>query len=1202
MGIPSSIAPHEFHLDDRYRVERGGVLLSGIQALARVLLDRHRADARAGLRTGTFVSGYPGSPLAGFDLVLGRERVLMAEHDVHLVPGVNEELAATAVWGSQQDGLGALDGRDGVVAVWFGKAPGVDRCGDVFRHGNLMGVSPTGGVLVLAGDDPVSKSSTIPSASEIALSDAQMPVLYPGNPQEILDLGMHAIALSRQSGLWVSMKLVTNVADGFGTAEVGPDRVIPVVAPVDVDGTPWHYAQGGLALPPRNLSDERDLVSGRLEAARAYARANSLNEVTATGGDRPRVGIVAGGKTYHDVVQALREIGLGGDDVLEQAGVRLLRLGMIWPLEPEVVRAFARGLEEIVVVEEKRSFVELQVRDALYDLDTRPRVVGKRDEHGHRLFPADGELTPERVAPLLASRLPVGVAAGSPRERITVSVATEPAAPSPGSGPRVSRAPYFCSGCPHNRSTLVPDGSVAGGGIGCHTMAALTGRSAVAVTQMGGEGAEWIGRAPFTDRRHMFQNLGDGTLFHSGSMAIRACVSAGVNITYKILYNGTVAMTGGQDASGGVPVPELTRILEAEGVVRTIVCAEEPSSYPDDARWGRNVDVWPRDRLDEAQQLLRDVVGVTVIIYDQGCAAEKRRAAQAREAGDTGAARLHQRAGVRGLRRLWREEQLPVGAALRDRVRPQDPHPPVVVQPGLHVPRRRLPVVHHRHPDAPRATRRARTARAAAAGAPVAPVGREIPAIDDATLPEPDERSVVRGTSNLYLTGVGGTGVVTISQLLATAGLLDGFHVAGLDQTGLSQKGGPVVSHVKLSDEPVDEANTIGAAEADAYLGFDLLVAAEPRNLVQVGRGTRAVVSTSKVPTGSMVADAGLSFPIVDGLLEAVAARTGGAGDLHLDSLALAEGLFGDHMMANLLLLGAAYQAGVVPLSAASIERSVELNGVAVERNRQAFRWGRRYVIDPAGVLAAAGRPDVNPPIEPGSVPVTLRSTRGAPAAGAAPTGGAAKVLTGCELDGPVRAVVERRVPELVDYQHARLARSYLDTVTRVATVEQTAVPGSTALAEAVARNLFKLMAYKDEYEVARLSLRPGLRDELREQFPDGVKVRYRLQPPILRSLGMKKKVSLGPWFRPVFGALRAMRRVRGTPFDPFGHTSVRRTERALVDEYRGLVDKALADLSPATIDRAVALAELPDVIRGYEGVKLANVDAFHEQVRALGY
>ncbi|HEX6313183.1 MAG TPA: indolepyruvate ferredoxin oxidoreductase family protein [Acidimicrobiia bacterium] len=1182
MNRPRSGATADHSLGDRYGVEDGTVLLSGIQALVRILLDRHRADRRAGLRTATFVSGYQGSPLGGYDLALHRERALLDAHDVHFTPGVNEELAATAVWGSQQESLGALAGRDGVVGVWYAKAPGVDRCGDVFRHANLMGVHPRGGVVVLAGDDPASKSSTIPSASELALADAQLPVLSPGNVQEVLDLGFHAIALSRFSGLWVGMKLVTDVADGFGTAAVATDRVVPVLPAVEVDGAPWSYRQGGLALPPRNLVDERDLAAGRLAAARAYGSANRLNEVTHGGGATPRLGIVAGGKTYHDVVQALHDLGIDGD-AAEHLGVRVLRLGMLWPLDRDVVRSFADGVDEILVLEEKRPFVEQQVRDLLYDAAARPRVVGKRDERGLALVPADGELTADRITPVLAARL--GDAAVAVRERVAVLAD----APTSRPRPAVTRAPFFCSGCPHNRSTNVPEGSVAGGGIGCHTMAAMIGRSAVAMTQMGGEGAEWIGRAPFTDRPHVFQNLGDGTFFHSGSMAVRACAAAGVNITFKLLYNGAVAMTGGQDAAGAMPVPELTRALEAEGVRRTIVCAEDPSAYPRGARWAPNATVWNRDRLDEAQRALRDEPGVTVLVYDQGCAAEKRRHRKRSElatptqrvfinervcegCGDCGA--KSNCLSVQSFEtEFGRKRRIHQSSCNLDFTCLEGDCPSFVT-------------VHE--------TRRSRRRRDARLREAAGGQSRPAPVVGGGELEEPDLPRV-DGAYALHLTGVGGTGVVTMSQVLATAALLDGFHVAGLDQTGLSQKAGPVVSHLKFATTPVAGSNAVGTGGADAYLAFDLLVAAEPRNLAVVGTGTRAVVSTSAVPTGSMVQDADASFPAIEGLVAAVDERTLRPA-VRLDAQHLAEELFGDHMLANSLLLGAAYQAGALPVSADSIERALALNGVAVARNQQAFRWGRRSVVEPeATAPAVSGNGSV-------AVPVSLGPTNGRhrvrPRAQA--TADALPAGIPPELPRETRRLLTVRVPELVDYQSSRVARRYLDTVLAVAAAEHRVAPGRGDLSASVARNLFTLTAYKDEYEVARLLLLPEFEASLRATFPDGGKVRYRLHPPILRALGMRRKVALGRWFRPLLRLLRSMRRVRGTPLDPFGQARVRRTERALVREYRDLVSSALEGLTLDSYEHAVEIADLPELVRGYESIKLTAAERFAEEARRL--
>jgi indolepyruvate ferredoxin oxidoreductase len=669
----------------------------------------------------------------------------------------------------------------------------------------------------------------------------------------------------------------------------------------------------------------------------------------------------------------------------------------------------------------------------------------------------------------------------------------------------------------------------------------------------------------------MFQNIGDGTFFHSGSMAIRACVAAGVNITFKLLHNGAVAMTGGQDAAGALTVAEITRLLDAEGVRRTIVCAEDPKAYPRDARWAPGVTVWSRDRLDEAQRALRDVPGVTVLIYDQACAAEKRRL---RKRGRASTPR----------QRVFINEMVCEGCgdcgAKSNCLSVQPVDTEFGRKTRIHQSSCNLDftcldgdcpsfvTVH----ETRRSRRRADARRLHGAAAPA----RDVPVVGPDDLEEPD-RPGVDGCFSISLTGVGGTGVVTMSQVLATAALLDGYHVSGLDQTGLSQKGGPVASHVKIATAPIAESNAIGAGEADAYLGFDLLVAAESRHLDAVRVGTRVVLSTSKVPTGAMVRDTSVAFPEVARLLQAVAQCTDGT-DAHLDAQALADGLFADHMMANPLLLGVACQVGALPLRAASIERALELNGVAVARNQQAFRWGRRYAIDPATVLAAAGHRDAlvapRPAVNGASLPEDL------PAA--------------------VRQLLEVRVPELVAYQGPRLARGYVDAVQRVVARERATVPGPTELSEAVARYLFKLMAYKDEYEVARLSLGPELDEALAAQFPDGGKMRYRLHPPVFRALGMKRKVALGRWFRPAFRGLHAMRRVRGTPFDPFGHTEVRRTERSLVREYRELVDDALARLSPATYDRAVELASLPELVRGYEKIKLASVEHFRTEAARL--
>ena len=1136
-----------YGLDDRYQLVEGDVLLTGVQALVRLPFDQVRADRHVNRRVGVFISGYEGSPLGGYDQALMREPALCAEHDVCLRPAVNEELAATAVWGSQQDRLGPLDGRDGVVGIWYGKAPGVDRTGDVFKHANLMGVAPNGGVVVLAGDDPSSKSSTVPSHSEVALSDAQMPVLAPGSPQEVLDIGLHAFALSRFSGLWTAMKIVTDVADGFATVTVGPARILPVLPELSFEGVPWHHRQGGLAIPPGNLRDEHELIYRRLEAARAYGRENRLDEVVSPAPDA-RLGIIASGKAYRDVLSALASLRVPYE------AVRLLRVGMIWPLDRVGVQRFSAGLDEIVVVEEKRSFLELQVRDALYDLARRPRVVGKRSPDGRVLIPADSELTPDRIRPALQQRLrEFAIATGggedSPAPRQTIPLASV-------------RTPFFCSGCPHNRSTQLPEGSIAGGGIGCHTLAVyLEDRNTASVTQMGGEGAQWIGRSPFTTTPHIFQNIGDGTLFHSGSLAIRACVAAGVNITYKILYNGTVAMTGGQDAVGAIPVPDLTRLLEAEGVTRTIVCAEDPGSYGRAAAWAGTAEVWPRTRLDEAQRVLREVPGVTVLIYDQACAAERRRKRS------------------RGLlpkpaTRVLINERVCEGCG--DCVAKSNclSVEPVATEFGT---KRRI----HQSScnqdytclegDCPSfVTFEPATTTSAVRHHAAAP-------IDDGELPEPVRLVPDHGPFSLCLFGIGGTGVVTMSQVLGTAALLEGRHVAGLDQTGLSQKAGAVLSHLHFGDEPWMAAAAAPNGQADLLMAFDLDVALDEKNLRRARRGAHVTASVDLTPTGSMVRT---SQPATGGAERAAAL----ADAVEPSSMQLISGsgaaqrLFGNHLLANVIVLGAAYQAGQVPLGAAAIEQALTLNGRNVEQSIQAFRWGRRLSLDPD---AAGG--------EPGP------AVAGAGAAVAVPPRLASRI-EGLRLGTDVTRILERRAGELVDYQSAGWAERYIAFVAGVAAAEQRAVPGSERLTAAVGRHLFDLMAYKDEYEVARLYLD----STFQAQLAGAGKVRIHLHPPALRALGLQRKLALGPWVMPILRALRGMRRLRGTPLDPFGRTHVRREERAVIREYEEAMARLLPGLSAATIDHAVAVAELPDEVRGYEEIKLRAIARFRSDLAAL--
>ncbi|HXJ80334.1 MAG TPA: indolepyruvate ferredoxin oxidoreductase family protein [Candidatus Methylomirabilis sp.] len=1149
----------EVSLDAKYLQEDGTVFLSGIQALVRIPLDQHRADKRRGLNTATVISGYPGSPLGGFDLNVQRNAALLAKHNVRFIPGLNEELGATVVFGGQLATVFPKPTYDGVLGMWYGKAPGVDRTGDLFRHANFAGVDPHGGVLAVAGDDPVAKSSTFPTASEACFADLMFPVLFPGNVQEVLDLGRLGFELSRYSGCWVAFKIVTNVSDEVGTAEVAPDGIHVVDPGFILDGKPWRPTHGMVKFPPWGLEMEHELHYGRIEAAKAFAAANGLNRITVPTPDA-WLGIAAAGKTYYDVREALRDLGLD-DEALRHYGIRLLQLRMLFPLEPAIVRQFAQGLEELLVIEEKRSFVELHTRDILFGQAVRPRVIGKQDEHGCHLVPAGGELDADTIASILARRLErrIPIPSITARAALLETLRERPAPLT------LARKSFFCSGCPHNRSTLVPEGALAGGGIGCHSMAMTMDRHTVGLTQMGGEGVHWVGAAPFSGTTHVFQNLGDGTFAHSGSLAIRQATAAGTNITFKILYNGAVAMTGGQRAAGAMTVPDLTRMLEAEGVKRILVLTDQPDKYESGARWAPGVEVWHRDRLDEAQRALREVPGVTVLIYDQQCAAEKRRLrkrgrmeepdrrvfineAVCEGCGDCGA--KSNCMSVQPVEtELGRKTQIHQSSCNKDYSCLQGDCPSfvtVVPRSGAATPRRRPHVS------------------------------------IDVLLPEPR----VPPSGHIVMTGIGGTGVVTVNQILGTAALIDGRFVRGLDQTGLSQKGGPVVSHLKIAEAPVEISNKVGAGTADCYLGFDLLVATAAGNLDRARSDrTVAVVSTSQVPTGAMVTSPGVRFPESSGLIDAINRVTRKDENVFLDAIGLAEALFDDHMMANLILLGAAYQAGAIAVRAAAIEQAIALNGVAVDANTQAFRAGRRAVADP-GWVRTLGRPRI------GAMALSGRLT---PAA--------RRLVDTAGVDGVLLALLEKRVPELIAYQDEAYARRYVEFVGRVAAAERAARPGETRLGATVAQHLFKLMAYKDEYEVARLHLaNGGMARALQTEYPEGVQMRYLLHPPILRALGLRRKVAFGRWIETVFGGLVAMRRLRGTVLDPFGHARVRRVERALVGEYRELIERALATLAGDGYERAIKVAALPDVIRGYEDVKLRNVERFRDGVRALGF
>ncbi len=1102
----------ELTLDSKYLLEEGTILLSGIQALVRIPLDQYRADRRAGLRTATLISGYRGSPLGGLDLALQKAQRILEGHEVRFLPGVNEDLGATAVFGSQIAGLFPGAKYDGVLGMWYGKSPGVDRSGDVFKHANFAGVSRTGGVLAIAGDDATAKSSTLPSQSEAAFYDALMPILSPGSVQEVLDLGRYGFELSRVCGLWVGFKMATEVADSFATAEVAPSRVTIVDPEYELEGKRFRATQSLLLVGPWSLNVEREIYRGRLEAAKAFSRANRLNEIrVSTPCDR--IGIAAPGKTYFDLREALSFFGLD-DEALRRFGIRLFQVRMPFPLEPETAREFGRGLEEVLVLEEKRPFLELFLKDALYHEHSRPRIVGKP------LVPAEGALDPDSIAQILAKRLQPYVPSSRLESRLGVLGFLREGIEEP---LPTSRLFHFCPGCPHSRSTLVPEGSFASAGIGCHGMALTMDRSTIGITHMGGEGVQWVGMAPFTETQHLFQNLGDGTLFHSGTLAIRQAVASGANITFKILYNGAVAMTGGQKVDGGMSIEDLTRALEAEGVKRILVVSDHPESRA----------VWPRERLDEAQRLLREIPGTTVLIYEQACAAELRR---------------KRRRGLapRPEKRIFINEAVCEGCG----------------DCGVKSSCMSL------HPVETEFGRKTRVHQSScnqdySCLEGDCPSFLEVfpgqgkreppPTLEEVDLPRPENR---RREASIYMIGIGGTGVVTANQVLATAAALEGKKVLSLDQTGLSQKGGPVVSHLKILSEAREASSQIAAGEADVYLAFDVLTAAASQHLTRARPDrTVAVVSTSAVPTGRMVSHVEEGFPELDVLRRRIDAHTRSQENLYCDAVALSERSFSDHMPANVIVLGAAYQRGLLPLSKWSLEKAIEINGTSVDANRSAFYLGRRIAADPAFL-----------------------------------DGG----------DVVQEATFERRVAELTAYQDEDYARAYSDFIARVRERERQAVGNGSRLTDAVARGLFKLMAYKDEYEVARLCTRPELERELEKDFGEGARSRFLLHPPVLRALGVKRKIAFGAWFRPVLRVLARLKFLRGTSLDPFGYARVRRVERELIGEYRSLVERRLETLTPENYEATVALAELADGIRGYEEVKLGNVERFRSAVTRL--
>lgn len=1146
-----------YQLDDWITSDEGSVFCTGVQALARLPIEQLRADRAAGHNTAAFASGYPGSPLGGFDIELARA-AKRTDLPIVLRPAVNEELGVSAVMGSQL-AAGRPDARyDGVIGLWYGKAPGLDRASDALRHAVFTGTSALGGAVAIVGDDPAAKSSTLPSSSDATMIDLHLPILYPADVAEALDLGRHAIALSRASGLWVGLKIVSAVADGSGTIQLDPHRVQPIMP--TIDGEPYRFQPDALLLSAHSLEIEQQLRGVRTDLAVAYGVANQLNRVTV---ESPSawLGVIASGLTYRELMEAFSRLGLD-PAALSAAGIRVLQMQMPIPFDPAVVRSFAVGLEEVMVVEEMNPSLERLVRDALYGVADQPLVTGKVDRAGNTQIPKHGPLgTDQMVEPLraaLTDRIGHLLTPRKPeRTRIDLSVLE-------------SRSPAFCSGCPHNRSTRVPEGSLVGAGIGCHTMALLGNDDRVGeivcIAAMGNEGAPWIGMSEFVETEHFTQNLGDGTYFHSGQLAIAAAVDAKVNITFKLLHNGHIAMTGGQLPPGQRGLADITKMLQAQGVARIIVTSDDVRRTRD-AHLPSGVDLWDRARLIEAQEQLASTAGTTVLIHDQPCAAELRRHRRRSPKVATpprvlindrvceGCGDCSERSACLSVQPietpLGRRTQIDQGSCNLDQSCVDGDCPSF------------LTVV-------PATTRWWN--RAGAQSGPSRRTG--VPLVAPPTdLPESTPHLKA---AKVRLAGVGGTGVVTAAQIVATAAMLDGLDVRGLDQTGLSQKAGPVVSDILFGrDDTSIGGNHLGAGQADGLIALDAIVAAAETALAAASPDlTRLVGSRSITPTVAMVLHPERTPIDPEAVLERIesACRPGARW---VDAEAVAERLVGAPATANLVVIGMAMQAGILPVTAASMASAIELNGVSVAANHAAFAWGRAAVADPSTVSSALAD-------HPASFTRQASKTR-------LPH----DLLAGLEklrdAGAPDELVASAtlRVWELIGFDGAHLAATYVDGLGRAAHAEQRVAPGSWELTEIYALEQYRVMAYKDEYEVARLLVDPTTLEAAASLVDGPAKVSWKLHPPVLRALGMERKITVGTWAAPGLALLAKGKRLRGTPLDPFGYSKVRRAERKLAADYAASMDEIFRGLTAENLSKAIEIASLPATVRGYEDRKL---------------
>src|SRR5476649_1447742 len=1139
-------------LDDKYVVETGRVYLTGTQALVRLPMMQRQRDLAAGLNTGGYITGYRGSPLGGFDQALWQAKRFIKKSHIEFQPGLNEDLAATALWGTQQIHLYPGAKYDGVYGMWYGKGPGVDRSGDAFKHANYAGTSKHGGVIALAGDDHMAKSSTVAHQSEPAFMAANIPVIHPASVQEYLDFGLHAFAMSRYSGLWIGFKVLSETVDSSASVYIDPHRV-EIHTPTDFilppDGVHIRW-------PDDWLGQERRVITQKLQAALAYWRANKLDRVM-MGRSDARFGIVTVGKSYLDVRQALDELGVD-DAEAERLGIAIYKVGLVWQLETQGAMAFREGKREILVVEEKRPLIEQQLKDALFNApaDKRPVIVGKTDERGQQIFRTDGELTPYEIASALIARL--GFDAFSERTKQRFDTLKRKVGRQARNEAGMARIPYFCSGCPHNTSTKVPEGSMAMAGIGCHTMAIGMERNTKTFTHMGAEGVPWVGESHFTSVPHVFQNLGDGTYFHSGYLAIRQAIATNTNITYKILYNDAVAMTGGQPHDGNVHPWTISQQVHAEGAKRIALVSDDPHKYPIGTEWAPGMTFHHRDQLDEVQRELREWKGVSVLIYDQTCAAEKRRRRKRGTYPDPAKRVFINQAVCEGRgdcsvasnclsvtpveTEFGSKRTIDQSSCNKDFSCLNGFCPSFVTVEGG-----KLRTGKALGGKAQAVTSASKDAE------PSLPAAPTLPAIGDKPY-------------GVLITGIGGTGVVTIGAIMGMAAHIEGKGATVLDQLGMAQKGGAVISHVRVGTSPEAlHAVRLGAGGANLLLGCDLVVSASPDALAKLEPGrTHAIVNTHQTITGEFTRHPDLAFPSHTLRLSIEAAAGAEACDF-LEATKLATALMGDSIATNLFMLGYAYQKGLIPIGHEALETAIELNGTAVPMNLGAFRWGRR---------AAADRTAVEKLI--------------------APPPAADNVVLFTRLSKTLDDIIATRVKLLTAFQNAALADRYVALVDKVRATEQKTLPGQSKLTEGVARYYAKLLAYKDEYEVARLFAESAFAAQLDQQFEGDFKLKFHLAPPLFASrdpqTGHLIKQEFGPWILPVFRLLAKLKGMRGTAFDPFGYTAERKQERALIGDYEALVDELLAGLSLSNHALAVKLASVPDDIKGYGHVKDAHL------------